>query len=714
GDIEPVSFTASIEAVAPNYTRKSHDFDHKSSQQVMGIGSMDISANDNKILFTALGDMWLQKENELAVNIADEEGHVVDPTWSRDGKHIAYVTERNGQMDIWIREMESGEERQLTNDLNREYRLAWSRDGGKIAYLSTRGVSNTWGRVDLKVIDVDFGNIHTVDEQLFTPGRPTWSVDGEHIVLAIVKPASSRFREGMHALRQYNVESRKSKFLDMPGNIGLSTRDGSGPVISPDGKSMAYISEGEIRVAYVNLKGEITSSAQNRCLDTAQMPRWGRDSNTLYYLSGKSLKSCNFLNGEKDLHGFNLTWQRNVADDKTIHVGKLFDGVGDGYQENVDVSISGGRISKIVPHGQDNVVGTFYDYSRDTMLPGLMAGHSHQTELYGEKLGRNWLAYGITSVRDPGTNPYKSIERKETWWSGKSKGPRMFYAGWLTGGPRIYYGQSYNALHEKALRHELERAEQLNYDMLKSYVRLPDEFQQILVAEGHRMGIPISSHEIAPAIQNGMDSLEHMGSTSRRGYSPKYSSLSESYNDVTSIISKSGLFITPTATLENGYYNYMYEHPEYISDIKYSTFLDKLQRDTLVTNSKSKYIVNKVRRNQAILRTLKTMHDMGGNIAAGTDSPFIPYGIAQHFEIIQFVDAGISNADAIRAATIKVAQNIGVDGDLGTVEVGKLADMVIVDGDPLDDIREIRNVEATIKDGHLYTIHELTKNRGER
>ena len=376
--------------------------------------------------------------------------------------------------------------------------------------------------------------------------------------------------------------------------------------------------------------------------------------------------------------------------------------------------ISGGRINKIVPHGQDTIVGTFYDYSHDTMLPGLMAGHSHQTELYGEKLGRNWLAYGITSVRDPGTNPYKSIERKETWWSGKSKGPRMFYAGWLTGGPRVYYGQSYNALHEKALRHELERAEQLDYDMLKSYVRLPDEFQQILVAEGHRMGIPISSHEIAPAIQNSMDSLEHMGSTSRRGYSPKYSSLSESYNDVTSIISKSGLFITPTATLENGYFNYMHEHPEYISDIKYTAFLDKLQRDTLVTSLKSKYIVNKVRNNKAILSTLKTMHDMGGNIAAGTDSPFIPYGIAQHFEIIQFVDAGISNADAIRAATIKVAQNIGVDGDLGTVEVGKLADMVIVDGDPLDDIREIRNVEATIKDGHLYTIYELTKNRGER
>ena len=104
---------------------------------------------------------------------------------------------------------------------------------------------------------------------------------------------------------------------------------------------------------------------------------------------------------------------------------------------------------------------------------------------------------------------------------------------------------------------------------------------------------------------------------------------------------------------------------------------------------------------------------MGANIAAGTDTPFMPYGIAEHFEIIQYVDAGLSPYDAIRASTINVAKNIGVDGDLGTLEVGKIADMVIIDGDPLNEITDIRNVEATIKDGHIYQIRELTKNRGE-
>ena len=240
----------------------------------------------------------------------------------------------------------------------------------------------------------------------------------------------------------------------------------------------------------------------------------------------------------------------------------------------------------------------------DTMIPGIMAGHTHQTELLGEKLGRNWLSYGITSVRDPGSNPYKSLMRKETWESGIQKGPRIFYAGWLTGGARIYYGQSYNAINEKALRHEITRAKELDYDMVKSYVRLPDEFQQILIKEAHAMGIPLSSHEIAPAVQNAMDSVEHMGATSRRGYSPKFSYLSNSYADVTEIIAKSGLYITPTATLETGYFNYMLEHPEYLSDVKYRVVLDELQRDSLRRSAQSDYVANEIRLNSNMLKTI--------------------------------------------------------------------------------------------------------------
>ncbi len=709
-----IAFKASINSVTPNYKQKKRNFNLKESIPVLGIGSMDISIKDNAMVFSALGDMWLQQGYEKPINISNDIGHILDPTWSKNGDYLAYVAEHNGQMDIWVRQMKSGTDKQMTNDKNREYRLAWSPDGRSIAFLSTRSISNTWGRADLKILDVDFGSTNVIEERIFTPGRPQWSPDGKNLLLAYVKPATSRFREGMHGIKQINIQSGKSKFLDLPHNIGLSTRDGSGPVISPDGQKMAYISEGEIRAVMINDAGEITKSIDNKCLDTAQMPRWGNNSTVLYYLSGKSFKSCDIGSGKKINHKIDLSWRRARAFNKTIHVGKFFDGLANQYKENVDIFIAENRILKIKPHGQDKVIGTLIDYSDKTIIPGIMAAHSHQSELMGERLGRNWLAYGVTSVRDPGSNPYKSLMRKETWDSGKSMGPRMFHGGWLTGGARIYYGQSYNALNEKALRHELQRARELDYDLLKSYVRLPDEYQQILVKEGHNLGIPITSHEISPAVQNGMDAVEHMGATSRRGYSPKYSSLSKSYNDVMEIISKSGLMITPTATLMSGFDVYNARYPQYMDQMRSKIFLDQKQRDGLKTQLENSWARDEAENNPSVLQSIKTLHDMGANITAGTDSPFIPYGIAELFEIVMFVDAGLTPYDALRAGTVNVAKLIGVQKDLGTLEVGKLADLVVIDGDPLNKITDIFNVVATMKDGFLYKQEDLIIDRGEK
>ncbi len=707
-DVEPVEFRATITANPARYAHKKRDFDSVDPQHTRGIGAMDVSFQTDNIIFSALGDMWLQQRNDQAQNTTNDGTQINDPVWSFNGRTVAYISDRGGQMDLWIRDMATGNERRLTNDAHREYRPSWSRDGDYIAFLSTRGISNTWGRADLKVINVQYGTVEVIDTRLHTPGKPAWSADNQHIVIAVADPASSRFREGIHGLRRYHVESKRSKMIEMPNGMGLSTRDGSGPAISRDGGKMAYVSEGELRVAHIDLTGDITGTVENRCEDPAHMPRWSNDDDKIYYLAGRALKSCNYLTGEVDSRPINLSWQRTQAGDKTIRVRRLFDGVGDSYLENVDVFVSGGRITKIVPQRQDPVIGQLLDYSRETMIPGLMAGHSHQSELRGESLGRNWLAYGITSVRDPGTNPYKSLMRKETWESGKMAGPRLFYAGWLTGGARVYYGQSYNAVTERALWHEIYRMQDLDYDMVKSYVRLPDEYQQILIREAHKFGVPLSSHEIAPAVQNGMDSVEHIAATSRRGYSPKFSVEGRSYNDVVDIIAGSGLRITTTATLDSGYFKYVQDHPQYLSDVKYRTFYDQLERDGLFATQSAQYALNEIMKTDAVNESIKELHEAGANIAAGTDSPFLPYGLAHHMEIIQYADAGLSNADALKTSMIKVAENIGVENDLGTLEVGKLADMVILLGDPLADITDIHNVRATIKGGHHYTIEQLT------
>ena len=108
-----------------------------------------------------------------------------------------------------------------------------------------------------------------------------------------------------------------------------------------------------------------------------------------------------------------------------------------------------------------------------------------------------------------------------------------------------------------------------------------------------------------------------------------------------------------------------------------------------------------------MLKTLKKMYAAGVKITAGTDSPFMTYGLSFHVELHNFVQAGLSPYQTLQTATISAAQAIGVDKDLGSIEAGKLADLVIVNGDPLKNIKDAMNTEIVFKNGELYRIDDL-------
>jgi len=105
------------------------------------------------------------------------------------------------------------------------------------------------------------------------------------------------------------------------------------------------------------------------------------------------------------------------------------------------------------------------------------------------------------------------------------------------------------SLDSVGLEFALQRTKDLQLDFIKTYVRLPDKAQQRVVEFAHGLGIPTSSHELFPAAAHGMDHVEHIGGTSRRGYQPKVSSLGYSYADVLELLSASHMGITATAVL---------------------------------------------------------------------------------------------------------------------------------------------------------------------
>jgi len=100
---------------------------------------------------------------------------------------------------------------------------------------------------------------------------------------------------------------------------------------------------------------------------------------------------------------------------------------------------------------------------------------------------------------------------------------------------------------------------------------------------------------------------------------------------------------------------------------------------------------------------------VGGRIVAGTDSPIVPYGLALHVELESYVHAGLTPFQALQTATLTAAQTLGVGDELGTIEIGKLADLTFLGGDPLVDIRNTRDVKRVMKGGRVYTVAELLK-----
>src|SRR5213078_4120746 len=137
--------------------------------------------------------------------------------------------------------------------------------------------------------------------------------------------------------------------------------------------------------------------------------------------------------------------------------------------------------------------------------------------------------------------------------SGVRRGPRVFATGGPFDGSRIYYAGGVPLSSAGQLPQELQKTVQLDYDLVKTYVRLDDRLQKQVIEFAHANGMPVTSHEIYPAVASGADGVEHIRGTSRRGYSPKVTALMRSYRDVIDLLTASKMTLTPTIGIQGGF-----------------------------------------------------------------------------------------------------------------------------------------------------------------
>ena len=697
--VDVIPFAAPVVLEPRDYARKAYDFLDTSARPVKGLMDLRTAPDGDAVVFAALGDLWSYSEENGARQLTDDPYVDLSPTVSPNGAALAWVTDREGSMDIWLRNLVTGQERHLPIPNGAAMHLAWSPDGTAIAYLFVESLFGL-GNAQIQVIDIETAEVKNVGPVIWGPGRPSWNADGSVLAVSAVDRYAQRFREGVNKIMLIPMDGGEPRFVTPHPNESLQMRGGNGPVWSRDGSRLAYAHAGALWSVDVSSDGTPEGEAVLLLDEIVDHISWSNDGEIIA-LSTDEVVRVSAISGNVSRFTVDLDWtQSEPGELSRIRAGAMWDGASDSATGPRDILLDDGRIMAIEePKGRCR--RGCLDASEQMIIPGLFDFHTHMSNSYGSDLGRVWLAHGITSVREPGAEPYDALERREAWAAGQRPGPRLFFAGGLTDGERVFYGVAEPITSEVHLEKYMERMTTLGVDMIKTYVRMPDLWQKRVVGIAHANGLPVSSHEIFPAAAYGTDQVEHLSGTSRRGFSPKQSARKIGYGDLAGVLSASGMTITPTLGLEGGYAyiaaqdESLWDHPALVG-LTPPQALASSRRFAGFTARDMDGLGARVRNMQD---TVARIVEAGARVTAGTDSPFIPYGLSQIVEIQLYAEGAIGNVAALKSATSWAAEAVGSGDQLGRVAPGFVADFALVNGNPVEDITALRNIEGIVKGG---------------
>ncbi len=399
------------------------------------------------------------------------------------------------------------------------------------------------------------------------------------------------------------------------------------------------------------------------------------------------------------------------------------------------IVIAGNRVAQVGPDGTIPIPrdAEVVDAAGKSVLPGLWDMHVHLNFESGALMN---IAAGVTSVRDLGNDTDRLLEARRGYDEGTTIGPRVILAG-MVDGPGPYARRKVLVDSPGEAIQAVDRYKSLGYEQIKIYSSVKPELVPVIIERAQRHGMRVSGHVPAfmtaeQVVRLGFDELQHMNFVFLNFMADKvkdtrtparFTAIPEHLGEVDLKSERVGRFIALLAERK------IVVDPTL--NVFESNYLDRSGTMARGMAAVADRLPPTVRRAylwgglpvppgmdepyratfEAMVRMLVALHRAGITLVAGTDHTA---GFSLHRELELYAEAGLPAAEVLRIATLGAATVMHREKDLGSIVPGKLADLIVVDGDPSKRIGDIRRVETVVKDGILFRSSDLYRALGVR
>ncbi|SDF80998.1 Imidazolonepropionase [Pedobacter terrae] len=673
---------------------------------------------DGKIvIFNAAGYLYKQElpvgKPERLTNGLDFE---FEPAFSPDGKYVVYTT-WNDELRGAIKrtDVKSGKTIMLTDEKGFYYSPQYSTKGDKIVF--RKGSGND-------VLGYNFGRGTGIFIMPASGGAKTLISDNG------IRPQFNNTDTRIY-FQSYADGKKALKSIDLNGaneKTHFTSQYANQFVISPDNKWLAFNELFNVYITpMINIGTAQDASAGNNAIPVTKVTtdggtyiQWSADSKSLHWTLGPKYYTID-VNSAFNFDGttpkteasavdINLTLKSDVPTGTVALKGaRIISMKGDEVIENGTIITDGNKIMAI---GKTDAVSIpanakVIDVNGKTIMPGIVDVHAHlRTSPDGITPQSDWsymanLAFGVTTSHDPSSNTEMVFSQSEMLKAGRMVGPRVYSTGSILYGADGDFKVVINSL-DDALAN-LRRLKAVGAFSVKSYNQPRREQRQQILEAARQLKM-----EVVPEGGSTFFTNMNMVADGHTGIEHSIPVLPV-YKDVTSLWNNTEVGYTPTLIVAYGGQwgeNYWYDRTNVWENEKLMTYTPRSIIDARArrrtTSEYSDY--NHIE----VAKATRQIADGGTKVNLGAHGQI--QGLGAHWELWMLVQGGFSPLQAIRAATLNGADYLGMNKEIGSLEVGKLADMVVMDANPLDDIRNSEKIKYVMINGRLYdsaTLNEV-------